>query len=199
MKNRTGACAGSVVVLGLAAASACIGFRGPEDLRRDIVQTTGVELQREVGVTVGRAGVALVRWFTPEDEIPLKGVRRVQVGVYRVSDAARGDPAADLLEIPALADWEPVVRLRERDENVLVMLRQENDAIRGLLVVVMEGDEWVLVRVRGKLQHVVEEAMQLAFDRTDRPDLYGPAVAEYRESRPAEVAEIRRSGGRVSE
>ena len=198
MKSRAGASAASIALLYLGAGAACIGFQGPEDLRRDIVQATGVELHRESGVSVGRMGVALVRWFTPEDEIPLKGVRRVQVGVYRVTDASDADPAAELLGMPALSDWEPVVHLRERDENVLVMLREENESIRGVLVVVMEDDEWVLVRIRGKLQRIVEEAMRLAFDRTDRPDLYDPALNEYRESRHAEIAEIRQSGERIS-
>lgn len=165
--------------------ASCIGFHGPEDLRRDLVQATGVDLDRETGVSIGRTGVMLVRWFTPEDEIPLKGVRRVQVGVYEVTDFGDGGYGRGPVIPPELPGWEPVASVREDDENVFVLLRQEEDAIRGMLVIVMEQDEWVLVRIKGKLQHVVEEAMRMAFDRAEHPDLYEPAVAEYREARPA--------------
>jgi hypothetical protein len=164
----------------LATCASCIGFHGPEDLRRDLVQATGVEVERESAVSVGRMGVLLVRWFTPEDEIPLRGVRRVQVGVYEVADrGARGygNGTVDRLELPG---WEPVVRVQEDDEDVFVLIRQKEGSIRGMLVVIMEQDEWVLVRVKGKLQHVVEEAMRMAFDEAEHPELYEPAAAEYR-------------------
>jgi hypothetical protein len=177
------------IVVCVATAASCIGFHGPEDLRRDLVQATGVELHRETGVSVGRMGVMLVRWFTPEDEIPLKGVRRVQVGVYEVTDFGDGGYPRGHVDPPELPGWEPVVRVHDDDENVFVMLRQEDDAIRGMLVVVMERDEWVLVRIKGRLEKVVEEAMRMAFDQAEHPELYEPAVAEYREARPAATAE----------
>jgi hypothetical protein len=97
-------------------------------------------------------------------------------------DGRYGRGTVDPLELPG---WEPVVRVHEDDEDVFVMLRQEEDDIHGMLVVVMEQDEWVLVRIKGKLQHVVEEAMRMAFDKAEHPDLYEPAVADYRASRPA--------------
>jgi hypothetical protein len=80
----------AMIGLCVATCASCIGFHGPEDLRRDLVQATGVELERETGVSVGRMGVMLVRWFTSEEEIPLKGVRKVQVGVYEVTDFGDG-------------------------------------------------------------------------------------------------------------
>lgn len=174
----------AMIGLCVATCTSCIGFHGPEDLRRDLVQATGVELERETGVSVGRMGVMLVRWFTSEEEIPLKGVRKVQVGVYEVTDFGDGGYGRGTVEPLELPGWDPVVRVHEEDEHVFVMLRQEEDAIRGMLVVVMEQDEWVLVRIKGKLQHVVEEAMRMAFDRAEHPELYEPAVAEYREARP---------------
>ena len=182
------AIAWAMIGLCLATCASCIGFRGPEDLRRDLVQATGVELDREVAVSVGRMGVMLVRWFTPEDEIPLKGVRRVQVGVYEVTDFGDGGYERGAVTPPELPGWDPVVRVQEDDESVFVMLRQEEDAIRGMLVVVADADEWVLVRIKGKLQNVVEEAMRMAFDKAEHPDLYEPAVAEYREARGTTTA-----------
>jgi hypothetical protein len=173
----------------LVAGTSCIGFRGPEDLRRDLVQATGVELDREVGVSIGRVGVMLVRWFTPEREIPLKGVRGIQVGVYEVIDHDDSTSAHGPFEPPVLAGWEPVVRVHEEGESVFVMLYEKQDDIRGMLVVVMDEDEWVLVRVRGKLRRIVEQAMRMAFEQAERPELFEPAVTDYRKSRSADPAD----------
>lgn len=55
------------------------------------------------------------------------------------------------------------------------MVRQgDNDPseIRGMLVVVAERDEWVVVRMRGDLDRVLEDTLRFAFDQVDRPDLY---------------------------
>jgi len=164
------------VVAVCVASCACIGFRGPEDLRRDLVQATGVELDRTTGVTVGRMGVAMVRWFTPEKEIPLKGVHKVQVGVYDVVGAAeRGIP-----DYPLIDDWDPLVRIHDEDEDIFVLIRQDEKRIRAMLVVVADTDEWVLVRLKGNLDRVVESAMRMAFEQAKRPELADPAIADYR-------------------
>jgi hypothetical protein len=179
----------TAVGLALTACMACVGLHGPEDLRRDLVQATGVELDRETGISVGPVGVMVARWFTSEDEVPLKGVRRVQVGIYTVTDRGNDDYGDGLVDLPDLPGWESVVRVHEDDESVFVMLHQDKKTIRGMLVLVMERDEWVLVRIKGKLQHVVEQAMHMAFEEAERPELYETAVAEYRESHPSGAEE----------
>jgi hypothetical protein len=173
---------GLLIVTVLVTCGSCISFHGPKDLRRDLVQVTGVELERESGVSVGPMGVMLARWFTDEDEVPLKGVRRVQVGVYEVTDFGDSGYGHETVLPPDLPGWETVVRVHEDDETVFVMLREEDEMIRGMLVVVMERDEWVLVRIKGKLNRIVESAMEMAFEEADRPELYEPALAEYHDS-----------------
>ena len=161
----------------LATATSCIRFHGPENLRRDLSRASGVELEQESGVTLTRTAVMLVRWVTSEEEIPLRGVRRVEVGTYQV----RGLGSRPI-DPPQLPGWQNIVRVREDDEQIFVLVREEEDAIRGMLIIVAEEDEWVLVRIRGKLHKTFESVMQLAFDRAERPDLYEPALAEYRET-----------------
>ena len=41
-----------------------------------------------------------------------------------------------------------------------------------MLIVVAEEDEWVVVRMRGDLDRILEDAMRFAFDQAERPDLY---------------------------
>lgn len=167
----------SAIALAGALSTSCI-FHGPENLRRDLEHASGIEVQREAGVSVGRVGTMLVRWFTPADEVPLKGVRKVQIGVYRVVDRPDGLPRT--LALPEPTGWQRVARVRERDEHVDLFVREENSEVRGLLVIVAEEEEWVLVRIRGRLEHVMEQAMEIAFDRADRPELLAPALADYR-------------------
>ncbi len=186
---------GLMIFLCLVATTSCIRFHGPEDLRRDLARTAGVKLDREMGVTITRTGVMLVRWMTPEEDIPLRGVRRVQVGVYQVQGLRRGVDERRSLEPPELPGWQNMVRVREDDEDIFVLVREEEEEIREMLVVVAEEDEWVLVRIRGKLQHTLESVMELAFDRAERPELYEPVLAEYRENDNADEG----AGGSTSD
>ena len=53
----------------------CVRLHGPEDIRRDLSRSAGVELHRETGITVTRSGVWLARkilkWTHSDEEIPL--------------------------------------------------------------------------------------------------------------------------------
>src|SRR5262245_32661726 len=172
-------------LLGLVVLSSasCIGFHGPNGIRRELVEATGARLDQESGLTVGRTGLWLARCFTDDDEVPLAGVRRVEMGVYNVE----GGHAGPLADPPRLAGWETVVELHEEDGDTFVLVQQDERRVRGLLVIVAEEDEWVLVRLSGRLEHLLEDAMRLGFDRAERKDLAEPAIAEYRASHPETV------------
>ncbi len=169
-----------LILVCLATATSCIRFHGPEDLRRDLARAAGVKLDRERGLTLTRTGVMLVRWATSEERIPLRGVRRVEVGIYQVQGLRRGVEQRRPIAPPQLPGWQNIVRVRDDGDEVFVLVREEDEEIREMLVIVAEEDEWVLVRIRGQLQDTIESALQLAFDRAERPELYEPVLAEYR-------------------
>ena len=173
-----------LVTMLLPLSTACIRWSGPSNLRRDLSREAGVTLDAEVAITVTRSGVALARLFTDGDEIPLKGVRRVEVGVYEVTGLRDGVDEPRRLELPDLPGLTPVVRVHEEGEDVFVLVHQdEDDEIRQMVVVVAEDDEWVLVRIKGKLTKSFEKAMQMAFANTDRPDKYEKVMAAYSEAK----------------
>ncbi len=172
-----------LLVLSSTFAAGC-WFRGPgRDLRREVAQLSDLRLDREFGLRMGRPTLFFVRQGVRiagmADEIPLRGVRRVEVGVYRVlgarpgarrsngatpaalGAAARGDDANELCRM-RFAEWEPVVRVCDGDEHVLLFARIEDDSIQGLLVVVQDDEEVVLVRARGKLDRLLERVVELA-------------------------------------
>lgn len=170
-----------LVLIPALAAVSCVRLHGPEDIRRELSRSAGVELDREMGLTLTRSGMWIARMglrMSDEDEISLRGVRRMQVGIYEVRGPGRGQDRIRSIDFSLLEGWTQVVRVREDDEQVFVLTREESGKIRGLLVIVAESDEWVLVRMKGKLDRMLEEAIRTAFDEVDRPDLYARTRAE---------------------
>jgi len=191
MSNRT-LCL--LILIPLLAGTACVRFHGPRDLSRELSASAGVRLEREMGITVTRSGVWLARWglkFANDDDIPfsLKGVKRVQVGIYKVDGLARGHETRSPLAVDDLLEgWQRWVRIQDGDDEVVVLVDERNGRMRGMVVVVAERDEWVLVRLKGNLDRVIEDAMRMAFDEADRPDLYARSREE-RGLEPPEQAE----------
>lgn len=165
-----------VVAFGLAAAPGCIRLGGPDNVSRHLSREAGVDLQQEMGITVTRSGIWLakkgLRWADDVD-ISLDGLKRVEVGIYTV-EGDRGDSAEplDIRVFPTA--WDSWVEVHDEGEQVFVLVRsgKKSDEITGLLVVVAEDEEWVVVRMYGDLDRILEETMRFAFDQAERPDLY---------------------------
>jgi hypothetical protein len=165
-----------VLVGALLAAPGCIRLAGPDNVSRYLSREAGVDLQQEFGLTVTRSGIWLakkgLKWADDVD-ISLDGLRRVEVGVYTV-EGLRGD-AAEALDINVFPrGWDNWVRVQDEGEQVFVMVRpgETPGEIREMLVVVAEHEEWVVVRLYGDLDRILEDTMRFAFDQADRPDLY---------------------------
>ena len=174
----------------------CVRFVGPEDIRHDLSDQAGVKLEQETGFTFTRSAVWLARNFVKEEDFTLEGVRRVEIGVYEVKDYKRGQDAPAPLDLTRLDGWEPIVRVHEPGEDVMVLFKEKDEVVRALLIVVAEPDEWVLVRIRGKLNQVMEQAMEMAFADVDRPDLYAKTRRERGLDPPIEeVGEVEKAEG----
>ena len=172
----------------------CVRFVGPEDIRDDLSDQAGVKLRQETGLTLTRSAVWLARNFVEEEDFTLEGVRRIEVGVYEVKGLKGKRQVPSPLELTTLEGWVPVVRVSEPDEDVMVLIKEKDDVVRALLVVVAEQDEWVLVRIRGKLDRVLEQAMEMAFKDADRPDLYAKTRRERGLDPQVDVAEMDETG-----
>jgi hypothetical protein len=143
----------------LLAAPGCT-LRGPEKIRRQISQSTGTEYSREIGITLGRVGLAVARMALDEEDEELKVLEhltKIRVGVYQVESRPETPGQMELGRL-AMADWEPMVDMRQGEEDVLVLLKRKKGEVREMLVVVNESDELVIVRMKGRLDRVLEEA-----------------------------------------
>jgi len=153
----------------------CVTLHGPEEIRRDLSAEVGVKLDHEFSITVNRGGMWMARTgmkWAGEDEVDLRGVHHVDVGIYRVAGLRKGFEAPRAIHPDYFEGWGTLARVQEEGENVLVLTKEKRGGIRGLLVVVAEADEWVIVQVKGKLDSILEQALAEAFDEVDRPDLY---------------------------
>lgn len=166
--------------------TACIiPFNGPGDIRRDIEAQTGRRYDRSFGLTVGRSGMALARWavrHSGEDAIPLKGIKKVEIGIYEVKNGPSSPAALTPGDWP---EWSPLVEIAAQDDgSVLVLSKEGKDegSIRRLLFVVEDEEELVLVRLSGKLDTFIEEAITYALEEAERPELVEPVISDYRES-----------------
>ena len=187
MKN-TGFCLALVLIL-VIGLSGCM-LRGPAGLKDQISASNGRTYDREFGMTLGRTSMALTRWGAglsghQEARRMLKGVRKVQIGVYEVVD--EGEDGRTPLTSD-FKEWDPLVQVREDGETVLILTQVNNDHLNNMLVVVDSTDELVLVRLRGRLDNIVEEAIRLGLGEVDREDLVEPVLKKYHgESQEPEI------------
>ena len=161
----------------VASLTGCVRLYGPEDVSRSLSGAAGVDLRQEVGVTVTRSGIWLakksLKW-SDEEDISLDGLKRVEVGVYEVvGEEEDGRNALSMDRFPS--HWMPWVRVHDEGEDVFVLVREGRggDAldIRSMLVVVAAEDEWVVVRMHGKLEKIMEDAIRFAMDQNEDSDL----------------------------
>jgi hypothetical protein len=163
----------------------CITSRGPEAIRRDLARDAGVRLDREFGLTVKRSAMWIARTALrhsedEEDLAMLDGIRRVEIGIYRVEGLRPGVDVRRALEPAKFTGFTPLVRVHDDDGDALVLAEQTERGIRTLVVAVADDEEWVIVRIRGRIDALLEDAMRFAFDEAGHPDLGDEAIAEHR-------------------
>ena len=113
-----------------------------------------------------------------------EAIQEVRVRVYE--DLADDDSQASMVKyyhqkVAQGKGWQNVVRVRDGDEDVAVCIQQDQSAIRGVFVIVSDGNDLVLANVVGELtpdrvknltnqavkvgmqfglEHVIEDAMR---------------------------------------
>lgn len=144
----------------LLSGAACFAYRGPREVRQALDAQLGVELDREFGFKVGFLGTKLalgVARLASEEPVPLSGLRRIELAVYSIPGP--GNSGRHLSDLK-LKGWESVIRVRDAGGEAVVLVRQERDSIRGLLLVVQdhgEDDGQVMVaRLSGSLERLLK-------------------------------------------
>jgi hypothetical protein len=164
-----------VITLVCLGVCACIPWRGPDDVARLIERETGERYDRETGLTLGRCGLSLARWVVDDEDVPLDGIHKIEIGVY----TRKHTGGTGTLEASSFPNWSPLVEVRSEDgERVLLLSAPRDGEIRRLLIVVEDDQELTVVRLKGRLERTLTEALTMAFDEVDRPELTEPTLAE---------------------
>lgn len=145
-------------------------------MKEVVMEALPNEWERQVEIGVGEIPSFLVRtglrWvdLDPVARAGLQAFRSADVGVYRrvASADAVAERTADLLgkllERMGRRGWEPVVTVREGRELVAVLVPVGLDSARRLkvCVLVLDGDDLVVVSARGNLEPLIEMGLATA-------------------------------------
>jgi len=156
--------------VGLLSSPGC--FWAPElsSVRRDLQdQLPGASFDKNVELSFGPVGLAFVRLVTGlipdarEARPWLRDVSRVQIGVY---DAHVGSAAGLRMpkKLQSLIDdgWETAIRVHDDDQAVWVLYRADEETIKEVFIVVLDDEELVMVKAKGRLERIVAAALDQA-------------------------------------
>jgi hypothetical protein len=139
----------------------------------------GTHFEAQGGIKLGRLSLGLARAITRsvDDEdaqdasLLLAGLKRVEVAHYEVSGLAPDTLPAAVERSFHRNGWRTMARVRDEDASSWVLYRMEDDSLRSLFVVTLDGEELGLVRLEGRLDLVVEAALRMSRDEVrDDPE-----------------------------
>jgi hypothetical protein len=160
----------ALLSLGALALTGCAGAPDVERVRWEIERNVpGARFEREEHFHLGRIAMGLLRTVArmtpadPESIRPLRQVRSVEVGVYRVEslpDLDRASQAfANFEERLSDHGWSLMLRDRQADSRTWMLVRSHPDGwLSNLFIVTLEPEEMTLVRVDGRLDQLFAEA-----------------------------------------
>lgn len=158
-----------ILLVGLPALTGCFYSREIAHVRRDIErQYPEARFERQVVVNAGPVLLRLSRWVARrvDDDARMAAdyldeVRRVKVGVYRTERL----PHLTDLDLPALRrfqrdGWDVAVRVRDDNEAVWVLYRENRRTVRDMYVLVLSDDELVIASIEGHLDRLLQKAIE---------------------------------------
>jgi hypothetical protein len=154
-------CVGWVLLAG------CAGSISPRTVRDEVVRQTGGPPTREVEVSIGRLTTALLKAAIgpgADGQLPLAGLTAIELAVYALAPAEAPGRDLDFSQLTPRG-WENVVRYKEGEKSLLVMIRGGRDTIHDLALVATGGSEVVYGRLRGTLPTTLPDALLAAVER----------------------------------
>jgi hypothetical protein len=143
-------------------------------------QIPGASFDRQFAITLGPLSLAfakMVTAFIPDAKEArgyLRDVSKIQVAVYETEEM----PSVGSVKMPKRLKrmqeegWETAVRVREENNVVWVMYKIDDDSIRELYVVVLDENELVMVKARGRLERLAARALSEAKNTRGVPHVH---------------------------
>ena len=147
--------AGAIALAGLTGCLWTPADFAPE--QTDIERATGFTLTPSESMHVGPGTLALARgWTKSSQDDVVHHIHRVEFGTFAVKG---GKAARAVAAFRAGPGWTPVARVREKGSSVRVFLDEGTGNTGRLFVVASEGQELTFVRLEGKLDRLLEDAL----------------------------------------
>lgn len=168
---KTNNCIAVIAILASTMLPGCFSAKEIAHVRRDIeaeIPGTRFEKQAEVSfeggafTTIGR----ILGRVSDNDDLYEAGryiqeLRRIKVGVYTIKSL----PAKDEINLFSLTrfdkdGWRPATFVSENDEAIWILYREWYDEIRDLMVLVLNENELIIIRIEGALDHLLEKIVE---------------------------------------
>jgi hypothetical protein len=144
----------------------CIGINEEfGEIRDEVIKNFGGEYKSEVQFSVGSVGITVSSWFvdaSAEEDMAadiLDDVSSVQVGIYKkLRDTKSPDinTLHDIEDKMSQSGWKSIVRSSSHSELSAVYVGNNPDeSLNRMFVISLDGDELVLVEVKGDLKEAI--------------------------------------------
>ena len=131
-------------------------------------QIPGASFDRKIELTLGPVSLLFARLVVrvvpaaEEARAYLRDVSRIEVAVYNAEEMPETMNVSTPKRLKKLINeegWEMAVKIRDEDEMLWLLYHIDGDTIKELYVVVLNEEELVLVKIRGKLERLVAHAL----------------------------------------
>ena len=158
--SRIGWCAAMLL-----AATACMSYRGPRGVEDSLERSLGVELTRDVGIKLGPISTRIVASLTVDDghsEFDLHGLTSVGLVVFERGHRTGSAPHRIEPKDLGVTGYTTMLSSSDGDEQVLILAKPRKGSIRDMVLLTVDADEVVVVRLTGSLDTLIAKAMDEA-------------------------------------
>ncbi len=148
--------------------------RGPSGMEGALERQLDCDLNRQFGLELGSVTAPIASGIlraAADDEhgslVEQLHLRHVGVAVFEVREPGDKPARLDPRKL-GLEGWETVLRVKDDGDQVLLMSRPERGGIREAVLVSYDGEEVVVVRVKGQLDGLIQAAAAAARDDAGR-------------------------------
>ena len=102
----------------------------------------------------------------PEASALLQGLKGVRINVYS-TEGQTGPALEQLTKVKSMLldqDWEPIVQVKKTEEEVQIFMKLDGEAVQGLFVMAVDGDEAVFINIIGMIDPAKLEQVMDQFD-----------------------------------
>ncbi|PCH62028.1 MAG: hypothetical protein COC19_03480 [SAR86 cluster bacterium] len=137
-------------------------------------QMPELSLKKTMALSLGSTIFNLIDLVSFNDDFDFSKIDAVQIAVYEVvrsADMTDLNLEQSMRAIDDSLQWDTMVKVNEAEENVriLVGMNPRKNSLEAMTIIVLERDELVMVKIEGKLEKVIEFAMQPASGRRGVP------------------------------